>query len=74
LLPVANTRYREVLFEHGFRSSEWPKTILILWLMRFEFLSVAWPQDVQEVSILGYSMGRLLARSEMHYSAQAHHR
>jgi len=37
------------------------------------FLSVAWPQDVQEVSILGYSMGRLLPRSEMHYGAQAHH-
>jgi pimeloyl-ACP methyl ester carboxylesterase len=38
-----------------------------------EQLLNSWPVPVQEVCIVGYSMGGLLARSAMHYGTQAHH-
>jgi pimeloyl-ACP methyl ester carboxylesterase len=38
-----------------------------------EELVTAWPVPVQEVCILGYSMGGLVARSAFHYGAQAGH-
>lgn len=33
----------------------------------------AWPVPVQEISVLGYSMGGLVARSALHYGTQAQH-
>lgn len=39
-----------------------------------EALVTAWPVPVQEVCILGYSMGGLVARSAFHYGAGAGHR
>lgn len=38
-----------------------------------EALVEAWPAPVQELAILGYSMGGLLARSAWHYGAAAGH-
>jgi len=40
---------------------------------RLEALLAAWPCPVEEVSILGYSMGGLVARSAAHYAAAADH-
>lgn len=39
-----------------------------------EELVAAWPVPVQEVCLVGYSMGGLVARSAFHYGAQAQHR
>ena len=38
-----------------------------------ETLVGAWPTAVEEISILGYSMGGLVARSAFHYGAEAKH-
>ena len=40
---------------------------------QLEQLVKAWPVPVQEVCIVGYSIGGLLARSAFHYGAQAQH-
>jgi len=40
---------------------------------QLEALVQAWPTPVQEVLIVGYSMGGLLARSAFHYGEQAGH-
>ncbi len=36
-------------------------------------LSKAWPQPVQELTLLTHSMGGLVARSACHHAAEAHH-
>lgn len=41
---------------------------------QLELLVNAWPVPVQEINVVGYSMGGLLARSALHYGALAHHR
>jgi pimeloyl-ACP methyl ester carboxylesterase len=40
---------------------------------QLEQLVKEWPTAVQEICIVGYSMGGLLARSAFHYGALAHH-
>jgi triacylglycerol esterase/lipase EstA (alpha/beta hydrolase family) len=40
---------------------------------QLEELVQAWPVPVEEICIVGYSMGGLVARSALHYGAQAKH-
>ena len=42
--------------------------------LQLERLVATWPQPVQRLVLVGHSMGGLLARSAMHYAAQAGHR
>jgi pimeloyl-ACP methyl ester carboxylesterase len=41
---------------------------------QLEHLVDQWPQPVQRLALVGHSMGGLLARSALHYGAQAGHR
>lgn len=40
---------------------------------QLDALMRAWPRPVEDLLIIGYSMGGLLARSALHYAQQAHH-
>jgi pimeloyl-ACP methyl ester carboxylesterase len=40
---------------------------------QLEQLLAQWPTPVQEVCIVGYSMGGMVARSALHYGKKAHH-